>query len=96
MEGDRPLIRKVGSMSLLLLATPLLALTVLSATGCSEAPDPSVSSTDEPFSEAELAEMRKSVRTQSDFRQLKKIKLAERAGAAVVKTKASAGQTKPK
>jgi hypothetical protein len=55
-----------------------------------------VSSTDEPFSEAELAEMRKSVRTQSDFRQLKKIKLAERAGAAVVKTKASAGQTKPK
>jgi hypothetical protein len=76
-------------------AASVLAVALLSATGCSEGgADVSVSSTDEPFSESELAAMRKSVKTQSEFRELKKLKLAERAGAAVVKIKLGRSKSK--
>jgi hypothetical protein len=90
------LIRKLGLMSLPFLAAAIVGLAFLPAAGCSGEQGASDSSADEPFSEAELADMRKSVKTPSEFRELKKIKLAERAGAAVVKTKSTAGKPAPR
>ncbi len=90
------MIRKLGLMSLPFLAAPFVAIALLSVAGCTGEPGPSVSSADEPFSEIELAEMRKSVKTPSEFRELKKIRLAERSGSAVIKTKSTAGKPTPR
>ena len=90
------MIRKLGLMSLPFLAMPLVALAMLPAAGCSGEPGPVLESADEPFTEAELAEMRKSVKTPNEFRELKKIRLAERSGSAVVKTKVTPGKPAPR
>jgi len=89
-------VRRVGLMSLPLFGTARLALALLPASGCSDEPAAAVSEADQLFSKEELAEMRKSVKNVDEFRELLKIKTAERAGSNVVKTKAAAGKTEPR
>jgi hypothetical protein len=88
------LIRKVGSVPFT--ATALVALALLAGTGCSEDPGPTGSEVDQAFSKEELAEMRKSVKTIDEFRELKRVRLAERTSGGAVTTKTVPGNTKPK
>jgi hypothetical protein len=88
------LIRRFDFNCRLFVAAPVLALVLFAASGCREQPSAANSATNQLFSKEELAEMRKSVRSQAEFRQLLKIKTAERNGSAVVKTKGSAGKAR--
>ena len=91
------MIRKTGlCCACPLAAVVLIGLTVLAGAGCSGEPSAAVSDAGEPFTESELAEMRKSARNQSEFRELKRRKLAERAGANIVETKSPPGKPKAK
>jgi hypothetical protein len=73
---------------------PFLAapLTLLTAGGCSGDPAVAVSGADQPFSDEELAAMRKSAKTGREFRDLVRLKTMERAGSTVVKTKSIADE----
>ena len=73
--------------------TLLVALALLSGGGCSGEPAADVSASNQGFTDAEMAEMRKSAKSVSEFRELMKLKLAERAGAAVT-TKSAATKKK--
>jgi hypothetical protein len=85
-----------GIRPLPIVIAPLLALALLAVSGCSGEPTPAASAADQPFTKEELAAMRKSVMTQSEFHELLKIRTAERDGTAVVKTKTSARKSKPR
>jgi hypothetical protein len=87
------MIRKSDLMFLPLLVTPLALLT---ATGCSGDPAVAVSGADQPFSDEELAAMRKSAKTTREFRDLVRLKTMERAGSTVVKTKSIADKPRQK
>ena len=65
----------------------LAALISAASPGCSRGPRPDPSAAPADFTPAELAAMRKSVRTLDEYRELVRIKRAERLGSAVVKTK---------
>jgi hypothetical protein len=84
------------NMFLPFLATPLVALALVAATGCSGDPAVTASAADQPFSDDELAAMRKSVKTVGEFHELVRRKSMERSGSTVVKTKSVAGDGKPK
>jgi hypothetical protein len=88
------LIRRFDFYGPLFVAAPVLALVSFAASGCREQPSAASSAANQLFSTEELAEMRKSVRSQGEFRQLLKIKTAERNGSAVVKTKVAAGKAR--
>jgi hypothetical protein len=78
-------------------ATALVALALLAGAGCSEEPASSAATdVDQAFSKEELADMRKSVTTVDEFRELKRLKLAERTGGGSVKLKMSTPNPKPK
>jgi hypothetical protein len=72
------------------------ALPLIGAPGCSGGPEVGVSADDEPFTKEELAAMRKAARSLSEFRDMKRKKLAERKGAVVIKTEPAARKTKPR
>ena len=78
------------------LATPLVALALLAAPGCSDNPTAADTEANQVFTKEELAEMRNSVKSVSEYRKLLKIKTAERKGTAVVKINSHPGKTKPK
>ena len=92
------MIRDVEFCRLTRLASPLLAVIVLAAIGCSGEPtaatNGAMAAAAQLFSQDELTAMRKSVKTPTEFRALLKIRTAEREGIAVVKTKTSAGKPK--
>ena len=89
------MIRGAGLKFLPFLAMPLVGLALLAASGCSDEPTAAVSDAAQPFSKDELAEMRKSVKGVDEYRELLRVKTAERAGSNVVKTKSSAAKKKP-
>ncbi len=95
MKGGRALTRRVGFKCSPLLAAPLVALVLLAATGCSGEPKAAVSAADQHLSPEEIAALRKSAKSPVEFRELLRMKLAERKGA-VVTTKSSAGKRKSK
>jgi hypothetical protein len=89
------LTRSSGTRRLPGVTASLLGLALLAFSGCTGEPSIASSAADQPFNKEELAALRKSVKTQSEFRELLKIKAAERDGTAVVKLKASARKSKP-
>ena len=91
------MIRKLRWMCPSLPGALLVALALSAGVGCSGEPAAEATAADDqPFSPEELAAMRKSVASVDEYRALLKVKLAERAGAAHIKTKSSAGGPKPK
>ena len=92
------MIRDAEFCRLSCLAAPLFVVSLLAVAGCSGEPtaaaNGAVAAAEQLFSADELNAMHQSVKTPREFRALLKIKAAERAGTAIVKTKKSAGKSK--
>jgi hypothetical protein len=74
--------------------TLLVAVALLAGGGCSGGQSASVSEANASFSADEMAEMRKSAKSVGELREMMRVKLAQRAGAAVT-TKTSGAKKKP-